>query len=469
MTTTIVSSGQSRGGFTLSAGDLLEVLSGGEAGSMTALSGSEIHVFAGGQLYQDGFEGSLGGEVVLDSGALLWGDPGILKGGELLGDGTVEGYAFVAGVASGVNIGSGSAFEAGRLEVLSGGLAQSVTIRWGELYVDAGGTASGAVLASNSYPYPGTVNFAWVQGVAIGTRLGVGGYEYVQSGGVTSGAEIGRGGLEIVSGGGIARGAFVSSGGTIDIRSGGIGYSTSVENGGIEIVEAGAATSNSTVGYGASATIQGGGADKFARIWNGGVETVQSGATVLFSTISSGGDLVVLSGGAVRGGLMIVGGDVEIRGLVASGAVVTFAGAGGDLALEDPTGFNGVISGLSQPSQKIDLGGFAYGAGETASWTQAQGGVSGTLTVTDGADSIHLTLAGAYATSNFVLSDDGHGGTFVADPRTATSAHSAPTVAGLAQAISLFAGGLAPSIDGATSPATASAAFAAHSDLAPGR
>jgi hypothetical protein len=38
------------------------------------------------------------------------------------------------------------------------------------------------------------------------------------------------------------------------------------------------------------------------------------------------------------------------------------------------------------------------------------------LTVKDGTKTAHLTLIGTYATSCFRLTNDGHGGTLVADP-----------------------------------------------------
>ena len=42
--------------------------------------------------------------------------------------------------------------------------------------------------------------------------------------------------------------------------------------------------------------------------------------------------------------------------------------------------------------------------------------------IVDGAKTANLTLVGTYVTSNFVLSNDGHGGTFVADPPITTPA-----------------------------------------------
>ncbi len=116
-----------------------------------------------------------------------------------------------------------------------------------------------------------------------------------------------------------------------------------------------------------------------------------------------------MNGVTLSGGVAIIAGS--------EGQTVTFVGSGGDLVLDDLPAFSGQIAGLSLKSQKVDLGGFAYSTGETVSWTQAVG--SGVLTVTDGAKVASLALIGTYVTSNFMLSDDGQGGTFVVDPPVA--------------------------------------------------
>jgi hypothetical protein len=96
---------------------------------------------------------------------------------------------------------------------------------------------------------------------------------------------------------------------------------------------------------------------------------------------------------------------------------VSFAGSAGVLELDNLAAFHDKISGLTTSAEKIDLGGFAYSAGETVSWTQS--GTSGTLTVHDGAKTASLTLLGTYTTSSFHFAGDGHGGTFVSDPSIA--------------------------------------------------
>jgi hypothetical protein len=68
--------------------------------------------------------------------------------------------------------------------------------------------------------------------------------------------------------------------------------------------------------------------------------------------------------------------------------------------------------------QFVYAGGLAYGTylsgtGETWSFTEAASLTSGTLSVVDGVQSASLSLLGNYVTSDFALSNDKHGGTFV--------------------------------------------------------
>jgi len=94
---------------------------------------------------------------------------------------------------------------------------------------------------------------------------------------------------------------------------------------------------------------------------------------------------------------------------------------------------------MANVSQQVDLVGFGYSTSETVSWSQT--GTSGTLTVSDGGQSAKLTLIGGYTTSNFVLSDDGHGGTILVDPPI-------KGLAGFTQAMAGFGGGPGIANDG---------------------
>ena len=159
------------------------------------------------------------------------------------------------------------------------------------------------------------------------------------------------------------------------------------------------------------------------------------------------------SGAAVESGLSIVSGDAIIFGSITASQVVTFWQVpSGVLELDNLAGFAAEISGMSQATQQVDLGGFTFSAGETVSW--AQTGTSGTLTVVDGAKVAGLSLIGTFTASNFALSDDGHGGTFVADPRAATAAGFAQAIASLPSDSSAFVG-----IDGGGTAVITSPAF----------
>jgi hypothetical protein len=123
------------------------------------------------------------------------------------------------------------------------------------------------------------------------------------------------------------------------------------------------------------------------------------------------------------------------------------------LVLANLPGFGAKIAGMTGTGQEVDLVGFAYSsATESASWSQGAGG--GTLTVTDGAQVATLSLIGTYVTSNFVLSTDGHGGTFVVDPPV--SHH----IGGFIQAMAVMgAGGHGLSNEGASLLSSGGGAF----------
>ena len=105
--------------------------------------------------------------------------------------------------------------------------------------------------------------------------------------------------------------------------------------------------------------------------------------------------------------------------------------------------FDATISGFNLVNQKIDLGDVLFTSGGTASWSQTAPGISGTLTVSEGAQTAVLTLAGAYVTSNFVLSEDQReGGTYISDP----------PVTRFVQGMAAFGGGAGAGA-GATPPA----------------
>ena len=157
--------------------------------------------------------------------------------------------------------------------------------------------------------------------------------------------------------------------------------------------------------------VSGGGATSGAIVYSGGTLFVSSGGTAT-AAVLSGGTLTELANGHMSGGLTISSGTANISGIVATGQEIVFGGTSGDLALYNLSQFHATIGGFSG-RDLIDLGGFSYSGSETAVFSSNAAHTSGLLTVTDGAQVAKLTLIGSYATSNFALANDGHGGTFV--------------------------------------------------------
>jgi hypothetical protein len=97
---------------------------------------------------------------------------------------------------------------------------------------------------------------------------------------------------------------------------------------------------------------------------------------------------------------------------VASGTF-DFAGSG-DLVIDQTGGtFGASISGFVNPSQILDFADISS-AGATLSY--ANSGTSGTLTVSNGGNSVSVNLIGSYTSGNFAFGNDGNGGLEVYDP-----------------------------------------------------
>jgi hypothetical protein len=157
-----------------------------------------------------------------------------------------------------------------------------------------------------------------------------------------------------------------------------------------------------TTTYGINGTTYG----LFAHQRGGGLQFILSAGTVSGGTVISGASMTVSSGGVVLAGLTLSGGTANISGSMGAGQTMSFAGTGGQLTLYNLPAFGATISGFAA-GDGIDLGGFAFSPAATHSFN------SGTLTITSGAAHASLSLAGAYVTSDFVISSDGATGTRV--------------------------------------------------------
>jgi hypothetical protein len=93
---------------------------------------------------------------------------------------------------------------------------------------------------------------------------------------------------------------------------------------------------------------------------------------------------------------------------------VAFTGSTGKLVLSQSQGYTGTISGFSTSGgTSLDLRDIGFASSGEASWS------GGVLTVTDGAHTAHINLAGSFSGSTFTAASDGHGGTLITDPSTA--------------------------------------------------
>ena len=378
--------------------------------------GGNQGVYSGGTAYYSNI--SAGGAQFVYSGGLAYAD-GVTSGGfqEVVAGGIAD-YDYVFAGGDLYNYGSSYAAniygvdytEAGGVDnasLISGGANQTV-LKVGVAYYDE--VASGGT----QYDY----------GITSGTAIVKGGAEDVYSGGVADYSKVY--GVELVSSGGSAYGDTVYSGGQVYVYSGGVDSASLISSGGAETVSKGGVTyydavasggaqydygvtSDTIIENGGAEDVYSGGSADYSQVH--GAEFVSSGGTGFGDTVYSGGALTVSSGGAVAGSMAISGGYVGISGSVASGQDIRFAGTG-DLAFYDLAAFHATIGGYST-GDEFDLGGFGFGASETRSFTENAAHTGGTLSVVDGSKTATLSLLGSYVASDFTLSNDLHGGTFV--------------------------------------------------------
>jgi autotransporter passenger strand-loop-strand repeat protein len=418
MTTQFVGSGVTSTPLTVSSGNELVILSGGVSLSSTVLSGG----------WEDPTPDGLAENVTVSSGGYLIGSGQVGGGADIFG--TVNG---VTAVVSGATPGQ-PAF----MFVETGARMLNVTVDSGVWVANFGLVSGGVFYNSGVLSDKGVVSRATASsgdilvqagGLARGDVIDSGGYEVIDWENDTSGTTIP---------GGLAVSETINSGGVMQISAAGTASATHVESGGVETIFAGGKASGTVmsggyefdfgqasatlVRYGGHEEIERGGVASGSVVSNGGREVVSSAGTTEAATISAGGNLMVSSGGRISGGLTIAGGTADISGTMAAGQTASFIGSG-VLGLYDLAGFHAYISGMTGPGQKVDLGDFTYSSGETVSWTQS--GTSGTLTISDGAQTARLTLDGTYVSGDFDLATDGSGGTYVYDSSATPAA--APT------------------------------------------
>jgi len=295
------------------------------------------------------------GATIDDGGFQLIGEEGIASG-TIINPGGAQLVEAVGATVSAFASGTASHFA---VETLSGGVASATTLSgaarlvvltgangWGFV---SGGLADGTIVDST--------------GNALATSATNGGL-FVSSGGTASGTIINSGGLEVVFSGGTDSSSVVNSGGVLVVSAAGVASDTTLAGGTEEV-------------YGSAGD----------------------------TTVDSGGYAQVLSAGTISGAT-ISGGMLELdAGASAGSGTIAFAG-GGTLKLDATGAYDFPVAGFAVPDA-FDLSAVAF-ASATKSYTGDTS--SGTLTVSDGTDSVSLQLVGDYTSASFDLGQERGGG-----------------------------------------------------------
>ena len=136
---------------------------------------------------------------------------------------------------------------------------------------------------------------------------------------------------------------------------------------------------------------------------NRGVVSVTKGVLELAGQVFGSGGSFKISNGST----------LEVDAALPNTQALTFGAGGGMLVLNDTAEYGATIAGFGVHTA-IDLAGFTFSGKPKASFTEATSKKQGVLTVTDGAQSLKITLFGQYVAAGFHLaSDGGAGGTVV--------------------------------------------------------
>jgi autotransporter passenger strand-loop-strand repeat protein len=206
--------------------------------------------------------------------------------------------------------------------------------------------------------------------------------------------------------------------------AGGAASGTVVSSGGIQYD---GGTASGTMLTGGTQVVVGSAAD--TTVDSGGIQSIAAGGTASDTTVSSGGILydagtasnVTLEGGIAQvisdasiDGATINGGVLELQsGAAVGSSTITFA-SGGTLEIDGTGTYGFLVAGFAVPDV-LDLSAINFASAQKNYVGDTS---SGTLTVSDGTNSVSLVLLGNYAAGSFNLGPESGGatGTVVTDP-----------------------------------------------------
>src|SRR5947209_3235049 len=134
---------------------------------------------------------------------------------------------------------------------------------------------------------------------------------------------------------------------------------------------------------------------------SGMLEATGSGGLVIDSNLDNSGVLwsmaanITVHGSVTGTGTALMDGTAPLEFGAAPSTDVTIAADATGTPKLDAFDFSGVVSGFNGDDH-FDLAGVAFGAGTTASYVQ-NGAAGGTLSVSDGAQTVHIALLGQYS------------------------------------------------------------------------
>ncbi|MFZ2725297.1 MAG: AIDA repeat-containing protein [Methylococcaceae bacterium] len=239
-------------------------------------------------------------------------------------------YISNGGVANNTIVNSG-----GRENIYGGGVANNTVVNsGGNEYISNGGVASNTIVNSggNENIYSGGVanntivnsgGFEYVSGgVASNTIVNIFGNEYIYSGGVVNNTIVNDYGFEHIYSGGIANSTILNSGGNENIYSGGVANNTIVNSGGYEFINNGGIASNTIVNSGGYEFINNSGIASNTIVSNGGYEVISNGGIANNTIVNSGGYEYIRYGGVASSTIVNSGGIEVISGGTAAGLIL---------------------------------------------------------------------------------------------------------------------------------------------------